>query len=246
MGDFKLEAVRPDVKKFIEPYLGKIVAIHKDNVLSVVLYGSATGEFYVPGKSDINLVIILKNLDFRVLKSSLKIVNRGINKKITAPLFMSVGHVETSKDAFPVEFLEIKENHILLYGQDIFAEISIKQNHLRLSCEREIKGKIIRLREAYLEVGLRKKGVEALMKESLTSLIPVFRALLRLKGQKPPVNKERALLNLSDSFGLDKTVFIAILKDKTNDEKISGQDIEIFFEKYLNEIEKLSAIVDTL
>ena len=78
------------------------------------------------------------------------------------------------------------------------------------------------------------------MKGSLNSLIPAFRALLRQKSPKPPVDKEQILIEFCNYYGLSKDVFIAILRDKMNDEKIKGEDVEVFFEKYLKEIEKLS------
>jgi predicted nucleotidyltransferase len=246
MENLKLDNIRQDVRKTIEPYLRKLLSIHGENIVSILLYGSATGGFYVPKQSDINLMVILKELAFKELKSSLSLINQGIPKKITAPLFLSLKHVETSKDVFPVEFIEIKENHILLYGKDIFGDIQIDQSHIRLFCEREIKGKLIRIREAYLEVGLKKKGIEALMKESLYSLIPTFRALIRIKNQTPEVDKEKILDSMGSLYDLDKNVLIAILRDKTNDEKIAGQDIEIFFEKYLKELKKLAIAVDSL
>jgi len=246
MESLKLEHVRQDVRKIIEPYLKKLLDIHQENVISIVLYGSATGKFYVAKQSDINLMVVFKDLEFKELSSSLKLVNQGIPKKISAPLFLSLTHIETSKDVFPIEFLEIKENNILLYGRDLFSDMEIAETHIRLFCEREIKGKLIRLREAYLEVGLRKKGIEALMKESMYSLMPTFRALLRIKGQTPHVDKENILKDIAEAYVLDRDVFIAILRDKMDDEKIQGQDVEIFFEKYINEIKKLAVAVDKL
>ncbi|MFC1666465.1 hypothetical protein ACFL0P_01145 [Candidatus Omnitrophota bacterium] len=246
MENLKLERVRQDVKELIKPYLEHLLDIHKENIVSIILYGSATGKFYVPKHSDINLMVVFKELEFAELKSSLKVINQGISKKICAPLFLSLKHIETSKDVFPIEFLEIKENNILLYGKDLFKDIGIDQTHTRLFCEREIKGKLIRMREAYLEVGLKRKGIEALMKESMYSLMPTFRALIRIKGNEPSVDKEDILRDLGALYGLDKDVFTAILKDKMNDEKIAGQDVEIFFEKYINEIKTLALAVDKL
>ena len=151
-----------------------------------------------------------------------------------------MSHIETSKDTFPIEFIEIKENNILVYGRDVFGGLNIDEANLRLFCKREIEGKLIRIRQAYLEIGLKKKGVEALMKKSLNSLIPVFRALLRQKTKKPSVDKEQILIEFCNYYGLSKDVFIAILRDRMNDEKIKGENVEVFFEKYLKEIEKIS------
>ena len=240
MESLKLEGVKPELKAIIQPYLIKLLDVHKENIISVVLYGSATGKYFIPKKSDINLAVIFKNLEFQQLKDSLKLINYGAPKRITAPLLLSLSHIESSKGAFPVEFIEIKENNVLLYGKDIFSGQKIDETNIKLFCKREIEGKLIRLRQAYLEIGLKRKGVEALMKESMNSLIPVFRALLRSRVQNPPVDKEEILIEFCNHYGLAKDVFVAILRDRMNDEKIKGGDAEVFFEKYLKEIEKIS------
>lgn len=240
------EKVREEVRKLLEPYLERLIDIHRDNIISVNLYGSATGSDFSSKTSDVNLLIVFKELKLPDLKKSLPIVSRGIKKKIAAPLFLTRKHIKTSRDVFPIEFLDMKENHLCLYGKDVLATIAISDKHLRLFCEEQIKGKLIRLRQGYLEIGLRKKGIEALMKESLYALIPAFRNLLRLKGITPPVDKENILVKLSAVFGLDADTFIAILKDKRDDEKIAGVDVEIYFEKYFNQIQKLARMVDKL
>lgn len=238
--NLKLEGLKPELKVIIQPYLTRLLDIHKENIVSVVLYGSATGKYFIPKKSDINLAVIFENLEFQQLKDSLRLIEHGISKRITAPLLLSLSHIESAKDTFPVEFIEIKENNILLYGKDIFSGLKIDETNIKLFCRREIEGKLIRLRQAYLEIGLKRKGIEALMKESMYSLLPVFRALLRSRVQNPPIDKEQILIEFCNHYGLAKDVFIAILKDRMNDEKIKGGDAEIFFEKYLKEIEKVS------
>ena len=232
-------------KKFI-PYLKAISAIHGDNLISVFVYGSAAGENYIPKVSDINSVFVFKDLKFSTFKSSLNVVSKGIFKKITAPLFLTKGYINSSLDVFPIEFLDMKENHVLLYGEDILSGLEIEGGHIRLFCEQQIKGKLIRIRQAYLEVGLKKKGMEALLKESLNSLLPIFRNLIRLKGKQPPVNKTEIIRQVCRIFGLDEGVFLPIYKDSTNDEKIANQEVVVFLEKYLSQIEKLAGIVDKL
>ncbi|MFA5388785.1 MAG: hypothetical protein WC312_03405 [Candidatus Omnitrophota bacterium] len=240
MKNLRLDGIRPELKPVIEPYLARLLDIHKENIVSVVLYGSATGKYFIPKRSDINLAIIFENLGFQQLKDSLKLVSYGVSRRITAPLLLSLPRLESSRDAFPVEFIEIKENHILLYGRDVFSGLRIEEANIKLFCKREIEGKLIRLRQAYLEIGLDRKGAEALMKDSMYSLIPVFRALLRSEGKQPPVDKEQILVEFCLRYGLVKDIFLAILRDRTNDEKMKGEDIEVFFEKYLGELEKLS------
>ena len=240
------EKLPPEVQiKFI-PYLKTMISIHNRHLISVFIYGSSAGKNYIPKISDINSVFVFKELPFASLTASLKAVSQGIPKRIAAPLFLTSEHIETSLDVFPIEFLDMKENHVLMYGTDLLSGLIIKEEHIRLFCEQQIKGKLIRIRQAYLEVGLKKKGLEALLKESLNSLIPVFRNLLRLKGQKPPIEKTEIIKQLCQTFKLDENIFLPIYKDTSNDEKIADQDVVVFLEQYLTQIKELAAGVDRL
>ena len=247
MGNLKnLDKLDIQAGKAIEPYLKELLKIHQDNVVSVLVCGSAAGADYVPKISNITLLVVLEKLEFQDLRKSLKLVSRGINKKIAAPLFLTRKHMETSTDVFPIEFLEMKESHLLLYGEDLLSPLEINPANIRLFCEEQIKGKLIRIRQAYLEIGLKRKGIEALLKESLTSLTPVFRNLIRLKGTTPPLEKQEIYIQVCTEFDLDANVFLAILRDTKNDEKIDAQDVEVFFERYIAQIQKLAIAVDQL
>ena len=241
-----LDSLPQRVKEIVEPYSRAMVKLHGDSLESVVVYGSSTGKDFVPGKSNINLLLIFRELELRHLKRSLKLVARGRRKGIITPLFLTERHIRTSTDVFPVEFLEMKENHITIYGRDILNDLEIGKGNIRLQCEQQLKGKLIRLRQAYLEIGLKRKGVEALLIESLTSLIPTFRNMLRLKGREAPLAKDEVISKTASEFGVDGEVFLSILKDKRGDEKIAGQDADEFLGRYLEEIRKLAIAVDKL
>ncbi|MFH0732947.1 MAG: hypothetical protein V2A72_08565 [Candidatus Omnitrophota bacterium] len=242
-----IDTLPQKTRKQVANYAQQLIKLHSENIISIFIYGSAAGTNYVHGKSDVNIAVILKDLKFTDLKKSLKLINWGIRKRIAAPLILTLRHIQTSTDIFPLEFLEMKDNNCLLYGQDLLSELPVSTANMRLQCEQELKGKLIRIRQAYLEIGLKKKGIEALLKESLSSLFPAFRALLRLKTRQiPSVDKEKIIKGLSDNFSIDSSVFFAILHDKKNDEKIRSKDIEPFFEGYINEIQKLAVEVDKL
>ncbi len=246
MAELNLAKLRVEVRKLIELYITRLIEIYNKDILSINLYGSAVGNDFSPKNSDINVLFIFKKLTFQDLKKDLNVISQGISKKIAVPLFLTLEEITTSLDIFPVEFLEIKENYLCLYGDDILATLELSNKNLKLFCKEQIKGKVIRLRQAYMEVGLRKKGVEMLMKESLYSLIPIFRNLLRLKKISPPVSKENVLVKFSEKFKLDVEPFMRILKDKRDDEKINEENVDVYFEKYFNQIEKIADIAGDL
>jgi predicted nucleotidyltransferase len=241
-----LDKLPEPVRRKICPYLEKMIILQGDNLISVVIYGSAVGADYSEKSSDINLLLICESVDLSTLKKCLKLIREGNRNRIPVPLFLTRQYIETSADVFPIEFLEIKDNHLILSGQDLMADITVNLMNLRHQCEEQIKGRLVRIRQAYLEVGLKKSGVEALLKRSFASLLPVFRNLLRLRGADPPFGKEEVLKKLSKVFELEEEVFLTIFRDKQNDEKIGGAAAEGFLSRYLLQLEKLARTVDQI
>ena len=247
MGELiNLDKLPDRVRGIVQPYCLELIKLHGDDLEAIVVYGSATGGDFVPKRSNINLLLIFKDLQLPHLKKSLKLVANGRRRGIIAPLFLTRKHIETSTDAFPIEFLEMKENHVLIYGEDMLKDLEVRRDNIRLQCEQQLKGKLIRLRQTYLEIGLKKKGIESLLIESLTSLTPIFRNMLRLKGEEVPVGKEEVINAVSSQFEVDEEVFLSILRDKKGDERIGGMEAEEFLEKYLEEIRKLAIAVDEM
>ena len=238
-----LEKLSEKVRDVVTPYCQQMLRLHQENINSIFIYGSATGEDFVYKKSNINILFIFKKLGFSVLKKSLNIVNSGRKKGIVAPLMFTMEYVHSSTDVFPIEFLEIKENYLLLYGEDVLASLEIHPHNIRLQCEQQIKGGLIRLYESYLEMGMKEKEIGSLMVTSLTSFIPVFRNLLRLKGKVPSVKKKITLEEMCKEFSLSNDLFWQIMDIKEG-KKIKS--IESLFEKYLKEIERLEIAVDKM
>jgi len=245
-GIINIEKFQPEVKMKFFPYLETMLETHGDNVISVFVYGSAAAGSYIKGVSDINSAIVFRELKFPVLKKSLKIVSKGISDSVSAPLFLTREYISSSLDVFPIEFTDMKENHILVYGEDILSGITVKGEHTRLFCEQQLKGKLVRIREAYLEVGLSRKGMVSLLKESLSSLIPVFRNLIRLTGEVPPLDKSGIIERMSVIFGLDGEMFLHIHRSSAKQEKIVSGEEDGLVDSFISEVEKLSIAVDRL
>jgi predicted nucleotidyltransferase len=234
------EFVRPKVLNYAQKFL----ELHGSNVIALVVYGSAASGNFVPKVSDINLAAVFKTLAFDDLKKSLPLVREGKADHITAPLLLTREYIRQSLDVFPVEFLDLKDQHVLLYGDDVFSSLNVDARHLKIFCEQQIKGKLLRIRQAYLEIGLHPKGKEALLKDSLNALIPIFRNLFRLAGKPIPAANEDLFKTLGLEFGIDGGVLLAIYRDRNNDEKIAGHDVENYLQQYVEILEKLAAKVD--
>ena len=238
-----LDKLSEDVKKKVVPYCNSILTILGDNLRSIVIYGSASSGEYIPGKSDINLLFVGKRFGLDVFKALEKVVIKGIKRRISTPLFFTPEHIKTSKDVFPIEFLEMSDNHITIYGGDIFEDLQINDEHLRLECEEQIKRKLIRTRQAWFEVAGRKGKVASLLYVSLVSVIPSIRGIIRLQGEAPPPAKNEVIDRASEVLAIDLDVFKEILKIKRTGKIL---DVESIFERYLEVLSTLANYVDKM
>lgn len=238
-----IEKLPASVRELLQSYCEKTKELHGENLISLIIYGSALGGDFIPGKSNVNLLIALTRIDPPDLKKSVKLVGWG-QKKGVISLMLTLEHIRTSTDVFPIEFSEMKENHLLIYGEDILTEISVNPENIRRQCEQQIKGGLIRLYQIYLETELKPKRMAALLENSLVSLIPIFRNLLKLKKAPYSFNKEDVINKLGEKFAVNKEIFLKIWRIKQGREK--PENIEKLWGDYLEEIEKLGIIVDQL
>ena len=241
-----LEQLHESVRSNARAYCERLSTVLGKNLRAISAYGSATGPDFIPGKSDVNLAVVVDRINEQVLTNLLDTVKWGKKKKIPPPLLVTPGYIETSLDVFPIEFVEIRESQVLLTGDDYFGGLEVKPLEMRLECESQLKAAVLRTRQAYLEIGMTRQGAESVLHASLTSLIPVLRALLRLKGEAVPRRKSDVVKTVGRAFGIDPGCFESILKDKAGDEKIGDREAHEVLAGYLADIEKLADAVDGL
>lgn len=220
--------------------------VYGGDLVSITLYGSATGKDYRPGKSDINFMIVLSEEGIERLDRAFEIVKKWRKRNVAIPHFLTENYVETSTDVFPIEYLNFKSNYVPVYGKDILKDLSFRPEFIRLQCEREIKGKLLLLREAYLETSGKGRALKDVISQSIRAFVAIFGALLHVKGLELPKEKLQIIRATAQAFDLDSGVFEKLLDVKDDKVKLSDEDMRRLFQAYLTEIRKLSKLVDTL
>lgn len=241
-----LDRVNIKVRKIVQEFCRKLLERSPLLIDSIILYGSAAGADFIEKKSNINILLVMKETSLSKFQPLLTLFEQYGKKEVVPPLVFTAEEIKNSADVFPIEFLDIKENHVLLWGQDLFTDLNISIGNLRLQCESELKGKIIRLRQIYLERGRRSKEIEKIISSTFSSFIPVFKNLIRLKNKVPPQDSEGIIDILCREFGLETAVLSTVLHDRKGDGKIDGKDAVAFLEKYLALLTRLANVVNKL
>lgn len=211
---------------------------------SVVLYGSAARGDYRPGSSDLNVIVVLDPLDVPALEAMAAAVRRFARRGHSVPRLFSPALIARSADAFPIEFLDIRAGHAVLHGGDPFAGIEIHPEALRLQIEREIKEKLMLLREAYVMVRRSASGLRRLLVESYPAFAALFRGALHLMGRPVPARSGEVVEAFCDAAGVDRSPFEALARLRRGEG--SGRDLPSIFARYHDALTKAADVLDRL
>jgi predicted nucleotidyltransferase len=216
-----------------------------NDLISVILYGSAVTEEYIHKKSDLNFLIVLSEEGIEQLHLVYDLVAKWRKKRVGTPLFLTKAYIESSLDTFPIEFLNIKRNYKLVFGEDILEGLSFEKESIRMQCERELKGKLLLLRERYVETRGKSIALKNLIANTLPDFIFIFKGLLYLLDREVPATKHETVSTLAKAFDLDQGLFLSLLQIKEGTLKPSVKEIDALFRKYLKEIRTLAILIDT-
>jgi hypothetical protein len=211
-----------------------------DRLVAVVLYGPAAHDDLYQD-AELNLMIVLRDLTPDTLGALQSPVTRWLGKKQPMPRFFSPGFIADATDVFPIEFLDISSHHIVLFGSDPLVGLEVPTAHLRLQCERELREKMMRLSEAYIEARGHKKPMRALLADSFVSFVNIFRGCLRLHGDPVPLHDADVVAAFCRLADLDQTPFDRIVALKSG--KDAG-DLEALFRTYHQQLERAVDSVD--
>lgn len=213
------------------------------DLVSLALYGSAAGEDYVPGRSDLNFAIVLERITFAHLQVLHQHLPKWHKLRVATPLLLDRQFLEDARDVFPMEFHDIKQQHRMLYGEEVFATLAIDSRHLQYQAEHEARGKLLRLRTLYAEVGAERKRLEALMLDSAKTFVIIMRNFIRLRRGE---SHTRYLQVLDEFEQHSQQAFPSIrhlLQVKLGLQRWAD-GIDDTFRTYLDEVERLIMLIE--
>lgn len=230
-------------KNILQNFTQGLKDIYPEELVSLILYGSAASGEFVDQHSNLNLLAVLKNTDLGTVKKSAQLIRKF---KPINTLFLTEDYITNSIDIFPIEFLDMQENYFVLYGKDVLKDIQVGIHNLRFQCEQELKAKLLKLRQAYLLLSNNLPALRSLLLTSFTSVLHILRNVLRIKGRKPPYLKPEVLKELAFEFKIDLAVWERILSAKNKKIKLNAREIEQLFVSFVRELESLVVIIDKL
>jgi len=233
--------------KALDRLVEDLRAAHGDNLASIVLYGSVAAGDHIAEHSDHNLLIALNRLASADLRLSQNALRDWLSLGQPLPVYFTVEELSRAADVFPIEFLQMEKARKVLYGRDPFEFVEISPANLRHQTEYELRTKLIQLRRLYIPASTSLEKLLALMSDSLASFAALFRAVLILHGQEPPVSKADSVRATVRLLGLEEAPFEQILELRTKPGKtLTENDADRVFSAYMAQIERVIQAVDRI
>jgi hypothetical protein len=233
------------VQDALNGLLRDLQTTHGDNLASVLLYGSAAAGDHVELRSDYNLLITLNRItpeDLRLAQAPMREWQRLGHP---LPVYFTSEELSDAADVFPIEFHQMANARVVLYGRDPFEFIELSNANLRHQTEYELRSKLIQLRRMYIPASVSIEKLCDLMSDSLASFAALFRAVLILYGEEAPVAKPECVRATARRFGLDAAPFEKIFAFRASEYvPPSEKEANDIFAAYMEQIDRIIQAVD--
>jgi hypothetical protein len=157
---------------------------------------------------------------------------------------MTTREWKSSSDVFAMEYADILERHKILYGESPFEGIAVDRNDLRLQLEHEAMGKLLKLRQGVLATGGDPRRQVELLAGSLSTIMVIFRAVIRLEGAVPAKDNATVSEAVGKYAGFDPAAFQRVIRHVRGEQKIAANEVGSIVAAYLAGMEKLVEHLD--
>jgi predicted nucleotidyltransferase len=215
-------------------------------VESIMLYGSAAAGEYVAGKSDINFLVMLTPAGMAKLRQAVAITEKWRPRGVQVPRVLTREYIQASLDSFPIEFLDMKLRHRVVFGVDPLADLEISPQNLRLQLERELKGNLLHLREGLLGAGFDRDVLRELLRRTIPAFAALFEAFLFLKSEAIPPTRQEIFQKVAVLANLDGGFIAKLFHLQEKSERLYREELWKLMEDYIAQIEKLTTYIDRM
>lgn len=227
----------------LDTLVSQLRQVHGDALQAVVLYGSAASGEQIEGESDLNVMVLATTISFdtmRALGQTMRAWQEAGNPPV---LELTTAEWLSSGDVFPMEYADILERHRVLAGTLPLDGVEVRPADLRLQVEQEAMGKLLRLRRGVMLAGGDTTRQQELLRASLSSMLVIFRAVLRLAGDVPPRDAEQVIATVAERAGFDPSPFHRTVALKRGT-VLPPRDTESVLEGYIRGMTSLVAYLD--
>lgn len=230
----------------LDDLVSQLRAAYGSALRAVVLYGSAAGGEQRPGRANYNVLVVVDTIGMAQLRAAAATSRAWGEAGHPPPLTLTTAEWLSSADVFPIEYSDVLERNRVLHGTLPLEGVAVSPADLRVQVEQQTLGKLLQLRQGILAAGGAGKRQLELLEASLSTLMVVFRAVLRLHGTTPSPDYEVLAGQIAAAVGggFDAAPFVRVVRHVRGGERMAPDAADGVLGSYLTSLEALVAYVD--
>lgn len=234
--DWTIDGLPDDTHKLLKSYVKEVTKTYGNELEGIILYGSAVRGEFLPGRSNLNLLLVMSSYDLAVLKKYDGLHKRWSKEHVVVPLFLTSDDLQSASATFPLEYQDIHDSHRLLWGQDPFVGLKIDPRYLAAEVLQTLRGNLLRLRQRLVEGRSTEEAMTILLPLSITALLPALRGAQRLWGRPVLAHGEPLLKDLESHLNVDLTGLRDALLLKRGQISPGQKEIPRLMDRYLTSL----------
>lgn len=244
--DRLIEGLPDETQKLLHSYVKEVKALLGERLEGVLLYGSAVRGEFLQGRSNLNLLLLVSSYDQSLLKGYSVLHRRWSKEQIIAPLFLTEEELRSSASIFPLEYLEIQEQHRVLGGRDPFVGFRVETARVAAEVTQGLTGSLFRLRQRFVEGNATDEAALILVPLSVTGLLPLLRGIQRMQGRPVLYQSDALIKDVAAHLSLDLQGLQDALLLKRGQITPGPKEIPRLFGRYLQAVTSLAGKVTSL
>jgi len=213
-------------------------------LVSLVLYGSVARGTHVPGRSDVNILLVVSDASAETLRDAAPALRAWTKAGHRPPLIQTPAEWTASADVYPLEIEDIREAHRVLAGADPVEGLPTRREDQARELEHQARGLLLHLRGHYAAAAEDGRALAALLTSSIGTVSVFCRAALRLEGRSQPGDPGGVIAATAALAGFDPAPFAWALEARREGRTTGLGPHDPVGAGYLAAVERLVAFVN--
>jgi predicted nucleotidyltransferase len=180
------------------------------NLAALVVYGSAVRGGYVPGDSDIDVVVVLHDTSLPHLVAIAEPLRLARFSGRVEAMILKRQNIGRASDVFPLLYDDLRQRNAVLSGTSPFTDLEISDAHRRLRIEQELCEARIRMRRAVVDAMGSEANIVGVVARKVKQIRSPLHALLLLKGLQADDRLEPVFTAAGKAYGIDASALLRV------------------------------------
>jgi predicted nucleotidyltransferase len=198
-----LDRLPAAVRGQLEELRKRLVSTLGDDLVGLLVYGSAARGEYREGRSDVDLILVVKEAPRQKLESIANALQLARYSARIEAMILTEAEIPRAADVFPLLYDDVRREHVLLAGTDPFSGLTISDRHRRLRVEQELREAQIRLRRAVVDAQGSTEMLGGAVFRKLRQIRGALHALFALHGVAVADDLRAVFEHAGKAYGVD-------------------------------------------